>query len=484
MFYVPMIPFKEVNVLDINSEYLGVPTFQLMENAGEGCAKTALEKFQVQGKKVVIVCGVGNNGGDGYVAARYLSDKCNVVVVLLKPEDKIRSKISKKNFEKIKESVKITDFADLKNVIGDCDLIIDAMLGIGISGEIREPYLSAIKEINSVKVKVLSVDVPSGLGTKDAVNPDVTVTFHDVKEKMTEKNSGEIVVVDIGIPEDAQRFCGPGEFVYYPKPRSDSHKGDNGRLLIIGGGPYTGAPALAALAAYRMGVDLVHIATPKKTYKIIASYSPNFIVHRLGGGVLTKDDIGQIAGLMDKIDAVIIGPGLGEDEETKSAIVEFLKDCQKPLVIDADAIKPVADNLEVLKGKEGIITPHAGEFKILNGEGIKSDMEGRADQVKVFAKKTGFSILLKGNIDIISDGKSIKFNRTGNPAMTVGGTGDVLAGLCGAMLSKGVSPFNSARIAAFTNGMAGNLAFRDFDYSMVATDMIDRVPMVINSFLR
>jgi NAD(P)H-hydrate epimerase len=427
---------------------------------------------------------VGNNGGDGYVAARYLSDKCNVVVVLIKPEDKIRSKISRENFEKIKELVKIAGRSELNDAIVDTDLIIDAMLGIGITGEIREPYLSAIKEINRAEAKVLSVDIPSGLGTKDAISPDVTVTFHDVKEKMTKENSGDIVVVDIGIPEDAHRFCGPGEFVYYPKPHSESHKGDNGRLLIIGGGPYTGAPALAGLAAYRMGVDLVHIATPKKTYKIIASYSPNFIVHRLEGSVLSKDDLGQIAGLLDKIDAVIIGPGLGEDEDTKSAVVDFISDCQNPLVIDADAIKPIADNLEVLKEKEGIITPHAGEFKMLNGEGIKADMEERAEQVKAFAKKTEFSILLKGNIDIISDGESNKFNRTGNPAMTVGGTGDVLAGLCGAMLSKGVSPFNSARIAAFTNGMAGNLAFRDFDYSMVATDMVDRIPMVINSFLR
>jgi hydroxyethylthiazole kinase-like uncharacterized protein yjeF len=318
----------------------------------------------------------------------------------------------------------------------------------------------------------------------DAVHPDVTVTFHDVKEKMNKKNSGDIFVVDIGIPEDAQKFCGPGEFIYYPKPHSDSHKGDNGRLLIIGGGPYTGAPALAALAAYRMGVDLVHIATPKKTYNIIASYSPNFIVHRLGGNVLSKDDLNVIGDLLDKIDAVIIGPGLGEDEDTKSAVVRFISECQNPLVIDADAIKPVAENIEVLDEKEGIITPHAGEFKILFSEAVKSDMEERAEQVRTFAQKTGFSLLLKGKIDIISDGENIKFNRTGNPAMTVGGTGDVLAGLCGAMLAKGVSPFNSARIAAFTNGMAGNLAFRDFDYSMVATDMIDRIPTVITSYIR
>jgi hydroxyethylthiazole kinase-like uncharacterized protein yjeF len=154
------------------------------------------------------------------------------------------------------------------------------------------------------------------------------------------------------------------------------------------------------------------------------------------------------------------------------------------LVIDADAIKPVAGNIEALKNGNGVITPHAGEFKILSGESIRSDVNERAEQVKAFAKKLGFTVLLKGKIDIISDGERVKLNRTGNPAMTVGGTGDVLAGITGAILSKGVTPFNSARIAAFTNGTAGDLSFKDLGFSMMATDIIDKIPIVVNSFLR
>ncbi|UCE36953.1 MAG: NAD(P)H-hydrate dehydratase [Thermoplasmata archaeon] len=479
-----MMPLKEVNVLDINSEHLGVPTFQLMENAGKGTAETALAQFQIENKNVVIICGPGNNGGDGYVTARYLSEKSKVKVILLKPESKIRSKISRTNYDKIKDTIEIVDATSLEKDIEGAELVIDAMLGIGIFGEVREPYLSCIRTINKSNVQVLSVDVPSGLGTKDAIHPEMTVTFHDVKKGMTKENSGDIVVVDIGIPKEAEKFLGPGEYVYFPKPKEDSHKGDNGRLLIVGGGPYTGAPALAGLAAYRMGVDLVHIATPKKTYQVIASYSPNFIVHRLSGDIFTSEDMTILNDWIDKIDAIVIGCGLGDHPDTQNAVLEFIKECQKPLVIDADAIKPVAGELGVLKDRDGVLTPHAGEFKILSGKNVEPDIESRAEQVKLFANESGFTILMKGAIDIISDGENVKLNKTGNCAMTVGGTGDVLAGCVGAMLSKGVSPFNSARIAAFTNGTAGDLAFKDLGYSMMATDIIEKIPIVVKSFLR
>ncbi|UCG69315.1 MAG: NAD(P)H-hydrate dehydratase [Thermoplasmata archaeon] len=479
-----MIPKKEVNVLDINASFLGIPTSQLMENAGKETAKTAIEKCNILGKKVVIICGPGNNGGDGFVAARYLSEKCRIQVVLVKSEDKIRSEIARSNFDKIEGKQDIVDASGLESKIKGAELVIDAMLGIGISGEIREPYLSCINTLKTSKIRVLSVDVPSGLGSKNAIIPNLTVTFHDIKEGMNKENSGEIVVVDIGIPKEAERFLGPGEFVYYPKPEKDSHKGDNGRLLIVGGGPYTGAPALAGLAAYRMGVDLVHIATPSKTYQIIASYSPNFIVHRLGGDVFTTRNLEILNDLMNKIDAVIVGPGLGDDPDTEKAILEFIRNCQKPLVIDADAIKPVSGDRKVLSGHNGVLTPHANEFKVLSGENIKPDIVERAEQVRAFSAKLGFTILLKGETDIISNGKQVKLNKTGNQAMTVGGTGDVLAGLCGALLSKGVSPINSARIAAFTNGTAGDLTFKELGFSLMATDIVDKVPIIVNSFLR
>jgi NAD(P)H-hydrate epimerase len=372
----------------------------------------------------------------------------------------------------------------MDNAMDGAALLIDAMLGIGITGDLREPYISTINALNELAIPVLSIDVASGLGTGTQINPDITVTFHDVKEGMTEGNSGEIVIVDIGIPKEAERFLGPGELVFYPKSERLSHKGDNGRLLIIGGGPYTGAPALAGLAAYRIGVDLVHIATPAKTYEVIASYSPNLIVHKLGGVVVSKEDMEPAYDLIDKVDTVVIGPGIGHALETQEAVRAFISTCPKPLVIDADAFKPVSGNLKMLRGTTGILTPHSHEFRMLTGDSVEKDLEKRARQVAALAEETGFTIILKGATDIVCDGAAVKFNVSGNPAMTVGGTGDVLAGLAGGMLAKGVAPFAAARIAAFVNGAAGDLAFEELGYSMMATDVIAHIPRVLKSFLR
>lgn len=472
-----MIPFKEVHVLDKNAEFLGVPTNQLMENAGRAVANEIKKSFHE--KKVTIFCGLGNNGGDGFVAARYLSKDYDVSVILLGKSEKIKSNISKKNFEKIRNLVKIFKFdeIDLKNFL-DSEIVVDSMLGIGITGKLREPYQSCVNFINSLNVPIIAVDVPSGLGGELAVKPTITVTFHDKKIGMNKKNCGEIIVADIGIPKDADRFVGPGEFFYYPKPSIDSHKGQNGKLLVIGGGPYTGAPALNGLAALRSGVDLVHIATPLISYPIIASFSPNFIVHPLNCDILVNNDVKKINNLISIVDSVLVGSGLGSDEKTKEAVISIVKKCKKPIVIDADAIEAVKT---LIFNNNCVLTPHIGEFKKLGGK-ISDNPKKQGNNVKELAKKLKATILLKSKIDIISNGKSLKLNRTGNPGMSVGGTGDVLAGIVGCMLAKGIEPFNAARISAFLCGYAGDLAYNEKNYSMLATDVIEKIPQVFKDF--
>ena len=312
-----------------------------------------------------------------------------------------------------------------------------------------------------------------------AVKPVRTITLHDIKEGMNDSNSGKIDVVDIGVPKDAERFAGPGEYVYYPVPRSDSHKGDNGFVLIIGGGPYTGAPSLAAMGAYRIGADLVHIATPEQSFLTISSYSPNFIVHRMPGSVFTDNNMDQVLGLTGLVDAVLIGSGIGRDPRSQEAIRDFVKECCKPMVIDADAFSALSVDPNLLKGKKGIVTPHSREFLTLFGKALPKELEERAETVKEAALHFGMTVLVKGMIDVISDGKRIKYNRTGNPGMTVGGTGDVLAGICVGLLAKGVEPFDAARMAAYTNGSAGDLAFTEKSYGLLATDVIDNIPSVM-----
>ncbi len=471
-----MIPFEEVSVLDRNAQYLGVPTSQLMENAGKAVADAVMKRYNLARKKVLVLCGTGHNGGDGFVAARYLRVHCEVTVVLLGEEKNLSSDLARLNFSKIRGKVKTLILpANVGELIGASDIIIDAMLGVGLKGKLREPFASIVKRLNASHKQVVSVDVPTGLGTDLAVKPTVTVTLHDMKEGMEGARCGKVLVADIGIPKEAQTYIGPGEFVYMPRPSPGSRKGDNGRLAIVGGGPYTGAPAFSALAAFRVGVDLVRILTPSSAAGIIASYSPAFIVHPLAGQGLNASHVEDVMGALNDCDALAIGPGLGNAPDTLAAVCDILSRCQKPVVIDADAIRAVGQNRKALKGLKGVMTPHAGEFELLTGEKLPEDLEGRCRAVKAWAKRLEITILLKGHIDVVSDGNLVKLNRTGNPGMTVGGTGDVLTGIVGGLLARKASPFNAARIGAMTNGYSGDLAFAESGYSIGPMEVVGKI---------
>jgi len=503
-----MITGREIKVLDKNAEFHGVPTIKLMENAGRGIADFVMKKIKPAGNNILIFCGTGNNGGDGFVAARHLANRYNVSVFLTGKKNEIKTDISKANFKKLK-NINIYEIDSLNKIdelLSKNNIIIDSMLGIGLSGNLREPYSSIVKKINTEKNKtVISVDTPTGLGTNTAVKPHYTITFHDVKIGMNKQNSGEIKMVDIGIPKKASEYVGPGELsAFYPLPKKESHKGENGRLLIVGGGPYYGAPALSSFAAQRTGIDLVYVTTPKKVAraitsyspllikpirlaKEIAKYSPTLIVKELSyEDHLVNEDAHLIGTLKDKVDALLIGPGLGSKNETQTTveqIIDFFVKNKKPVVIDADAIQVIGKNPSLVKNSQTVITPHTGEFKELTGVKLSNNLAERKNKVQEWAKKLGITILLKGSIDIISDGKETKLNDIHNEAMTVGGTGDVLAGIVGALLSKGVEPFNAARVGIFINGAAGDIAFKKRSYGLIATDVIEEIPEVLKKYL-
>ena len=471
----------ESRVLDINAEALGVGTDELMGNAGKALANEINARFGQGVKTIAIVCGTGNNGGDGFVAAGVLAELgWSVKVLMVKTREEVKGDVARSKLDAIGDGVKIIENACPVDWDDD-EIILDSMLGTGISGTIRHPFKSWITSMNDINKTVISTDIPSGLGADIWVKPVMTVTFHDAKTGMTPENSGEIVVKDIGIPKEAEENVGLGEFVYYPLPDTMSHKGENGRLLIIGGGPYTGAPTLAALAALGVGADMVTIAVPENCFQVIAGFSPNFIVKPLAGSILATGHVDELLEMSEANDAVLIGPGLGRSPETLEAIRNFLAkvDKSKPVVVDADGLTALSGHLDVLAlgGKSGVLTPHSGEFMML--------AEGREDNsIKKMAEEAGFTILLKGKIDLISDGQNTKKNLTGNVAMTVGGTGDVLAGLVGGLMAKGVKPYNAARMGAFLSGAAGDVAFEEFGYSMMATDVVDNVPMILKTCLK
>jgi len=268
-----------------------------------------------------------------------------------------------------------------------------------------------------------------------------------------------------------------------PKRRQEAHKGEFGRLLIVGGSSrYTGAPALVALAALRSGVDLAVVAAPSETALVIASFSPDLITIRLPCRDLEPAALPQLREDIKRATAVVVGSGLGTLACTRDAVIELARTLAKtelPVLFDADGLKALAAERELLKNKRWVVTPHAKEFEILTGTDLPKDTAERAEEVKRAAKELGCTILLKAHVDVVAspDGK-VALNQTGNPGMTVGGTGDVLAGIVGAFLSQGAEPFRAAVAGAWACGRAGDLCTKDKGYEFTASDVIEKLPEV------
>ncbi len=479
----PMISATEMRVLDRNAQHFGISILELMENAGKAVADIARAEMKAPGKRVLVLCGTGNNGGDGLVAARHLANDARVTVLLARSPDQFTTPQARTNFERLRDVEILAGLDQSEEAIARANLLVDALLGIGTSGELREPFASLVRQLNVSGKPILSVDVPSGFGTNLSVHPTATVALHDAKEGMASENSGTIHIADIGIPAKIATTIGPGEFVLYPVPKATSHKGENGRVLVVAGGPYTGAPALVGYGAFGAGADLVHITTPAVAAPIVAGYSPTFIVHPLVGHRLLREDTREILELATKADAVAIGPGLGDADGSLEAVREIVRGVSLPLIIDADAIKAIATDPKAVAGKRVVVTPHSREFQVLTGKTLPDAPEERAGIVQEAAKVLGVTILLKGPVDIVTDGERLKFNYTGNPGMTAGGTGDVLCGVVAGLVSKGMGPFDAARLGAFVNGYAGDLAFREKSYGLTSVDVAENVGRVLAEFL-
>ncbi len=480
------ITSSRMNAIDANCEYLGIKRLQLMENAGASVASAVKKRFK--SGKIVIMAGRGNNGGDAFVAAKHLSNY-DTTVVLIGRKEGIKTPEAMHNWNALENTslplIKVTDSTAFEHaLIENADIIIDGILGTGVRGKIHEPESTAIDLINESDAFVLSVDVPSGFDPdggefEKSVKADLTLTFHKIKVGMLSPDAreytGEVEVVDIGIPRDAEFLVGPGDIRQFLKRPASSHKGDAGRVLVIGGGAYSGAPALSALAALRAGADIVTVAAPASVSDIIASFSPNLIVSKLSGDRLVEDDLPVISRLIEKHDVAVMGMGLGTDNKTLACVRTIVPACRKA-VIDADALIP---GLLPAGNKNIIITPHAGEMKRLSGIEVPEGKE-KVDFIRNFARDNEVTVLLKGAVDIISDGIEVRANRTGNAGMTVGGTGDVLAGLTGALFARHTQ-LEAASAAAFINGTAGDMAFAEFGYGLLATDVIDFIPRVMKA---
>lgn len=266
----------------------------------------------------------------------------------------------------------------------------------------------------------------------------------------------------------------------YPKRQKWIHKGDNGYVLIIGGSrEYSGSPVFNAMAALKTGADLITIVGPKRAMDIAATFAPDIITYPLEGNDLRSEHLPEILKMAKKFNSLIIGCGLSRNEETYKTIREIIKNVDLPMVIDAEAIRAIAQEREIIKNKIVILTPHAREFKILTGEEVKPEKRDRKEKVRKWASHLNSVILLKGYLDIISDGKKIAINKTGSPLMTKGGFGDTLSGICGALLARKIECFKAAQIAAYINGRAGELAAKIYGESVLASNIFTFIPGVI-----
>ncbi|HMK45470.1 MAG TPA: NAD(P)H-hydrate dehydratase [Methanocella sp.] len=465
------ITVDEMRALEANADYFGVGYGTLMENAGRNVAEAVLAHYDRM--RVLVVCGKGNNGGDGFVAARYLAlGGCPVSVILLGMASDVKAGPAVENLHKLRTTG--VDVAEIEapELLAEepfkaCDIIVDAIMGTGSAGRPHGLAGRAIDLINNSPAIRVSVDVPSGLdcftGICDlCVKSDLVVTFHALKNGLDRYKTE---VADIGIPKRASQFVGPGD-LQNVKARGDfEHKGQSGRVLVVGGGPYTGAPALVAMAALRTSAGVVTVAAPYRAADIIASYSPNIITIPLTDrDKIVRADIALLRSEIIKNDVVVIGNGAGRNPETLEAISEIIGCCDR-VVIDADALQ---SDMPL----KGIITPHRGEFRRITGADVSDDGVVEAQR---FSSSARLVTLLKGRISVITDGERVKLSGTGNRGMAVGGTGDVLAGIAGALYC--VNPaFEAASAAAFVSGAAGDLAFLEKGYGLLATDVIHYIP--------
>ena len=505
-------------VTDYNCEYLGLSRLCLMESAGKSLAeevgKIAVYTF-AKPVKVVIFTGSGGNGGDGFVAARYLLNRgYDVDIYMLK--DNIHSNEAKVNFEILKNMKprlsRLTIF-NLKTLedINNCEVAkskdsefvsVDGLLGTGIKGKLQTNIKRAIEIINESHGVKISVDVPSGMdpltGDVDdlAVIPDYTISFHKIKTGVRDAEEevvGGLVTADIGIPFEAEYFVNYGDFLRLKNRSPSSHKGNNGRLLVIGGSKdYSGAPAIAGMAAIGAGADLVYVAAPKNAADAIKSTSPDLIVKSLEGDYLALNHLDEILELVENVDAVLIGPGSGINDETSKLFNVLVTKIKKPIVLDADALKQVELNL--IKNREDIVlTPHIFEFKSIFkiSENLKLDIDSydfnevdeNITEFQQIVRQIKGTVIVKGQFDLILSGSKFRINKTGNSGMTVGGTGDALSGITASLLSQNLNSFDSACLGVFINGLAGDEAFNQKGNGFSATDLVSFIGNVIKNGL-
>jgi len=496
-------------------EKYGISGLQLMENAGRGAADVILKELGGKvGASVAVFCGKGNNGGDGYVIARHLhnSGVDATVYTLCKPGE-LKGDAAANAATWAKMGGAVVELLSTEAVkaasgrAGKADILVDAVFGTGLTDEVSGHYAEAVRLINGLGRKVVSIDIPSGINAStgavlgEAVKAHVTATMAMPKLGLFlypgRAYSGRVEVVDIGVPKEALEdpsirwnLLGPPDMAAILRPRkAESHKSSHGHLLVLGASPgMTGAAYMSGIAALRAGAGLVTVGVPESLHAIMEVKTTEVMTvglpetgRRLGSAAY--EDVRRLAANKT---AVVVGPGAGTSEELMKLTALMLEEIRIPVVIDADGLNSFAPRIGSLKEAKAqvVLTPHPGEMSRLLNMKIQAIQADRVGAAEKLVEMTGATVVLKGAYTVIAcPGGQVYLNPTGNPGLATAGTGDILAGMLGAFLAQGYSPSEASAAAVYLHGLAGDEARkRSGELGMIATDLLEFIPPLLNSF--
>lgn len=500
---------SQMRKIEENAFLSGMSYATMMENAGKACFEKIKDTVDLSSETITVLCGNGNNGGDGFVIARYLSEfnyKVNVILVLGAP----KTETADIAFSKLDKSVlRVIDFKDFNiDTLKTCDIIIDCIFGIGFRGPLRGNVLEIARMLNSLDKTVVSVDIPSGLEgdtvntVSEYIKADFTLAVACKKPvhvlKTTKNICGEVQVVDIGFNKDCYNLeddcafeIADEDFVkdsLIPR-KSDSNKGTYGKLLCVCGSKnMQGAAVLCANAAVRCGTGLITCAFPEKAYGAIAAKLTEPLMLPLPddeNGFLAESAVSIICKKLETASAAVIGCGLGVTDGTEKVLRSVLKSAKCPIVIDADGLNILSENIDILKTVDVplVLTPHPGEMARLLGRTIAEIQSDRISACKELSQRTNAVVLLKGSNTVIAFKDKVYINPTGNAGMAKGGCGDVLSGMIGSFLAQGVNPLHAAVCGAYLHGLCGDEVAKKYSQTgMTPSMMIDYLPQLFSNF--
>ncbi|MDD3049778.1 MAG: NAD(P)H-hydrate dehydratase [Candidatus Cloacimonetes bacterium] len=484
-------------------ENYGISPLILMENAGKGCADFIVNEEGEAGA-VVIFCGTGNNGGDGFVVARWLYNYGMDVKILILGDLTKMSAETMQNYQICnKMNIEIysvtlpRQLEDFKIVVEEADLIVDAIFGIGFSGEMKLLQSNAVDLINSTHTRVYSIDIPSGINadtgySEKSVKADYTMAIAAAKYGhfigKGKSRIGEVAVIDISIPDDLLEMSPKEAYLVdetiakYPQRNPVSHKGDFGRVAIIAGSPgLTGAAILSCRAALRSGAGLItlfhednqllnQVYESQLTEVMTFPFDYNATANNQESGFWRK---------LNSQDVLLIGPGIGKDDKVKKMLESILKKWEKPLILDADALNIIAEDeklMRYLKSSDCLLTPHLGEFSRLTGIEIEEIERNPIELLKKFVKENDVKVLLKSSTRIFCRRNEIFIDISGNDGLATGGSGDVLSGIIASFVAQKMNLAESAVSASYLLGTTSEkLAEKRFTPSITPSDIIDSI---------